>query len=178
MLKFTTVVSGVLLSASSWAADGSAIALTPEDIEAHRSSMFTSADTDGDGLISPEEFTAHHPARPPTGRRHGHSSASGGGRERHGGRYATPVSSFMELDDEIFSQLDKDGDGTLSRAEFSSDALAAARRELFKATLFERLDADGDGYLTPSEFPPSQANVRHGKHGVRTTHDQFRQGAH
>jgi Ca2+-binding EF-hand superfamily protein len=60
------------------------------------------------------------------------------------------------LDDALFAALDIDGDGTLSRTEFSHEALSSARRDQMKARMFERLDENADGYLSPTEFPPGR----------------------
>jgi arylsulfatase A-like enzyme len=50
---------------------------------------------------------------------------------------------------ELFKKLDRDGDGKLSRAEFS-----AARGTADAAEWFARRDADGDGFISRAEFLP------------------------
>jgi hypothetical protein len=50
---------------------------------------------------------------------------------------------------ELFKKLDKDGDGKLSRAEFS-----VSRAPADAAEWFARRDADGDGFISRAEFLP------------------------
>lgn len=49
-----------------------------------------------------------------------------------------------------FSELDKDGDGQLSRTEVAQNAELAAQ--------FSTIDADGDGYLSETEAESAQMN--------------------
>jgi Ca2+-binding EF-hand superfamily protein len=49
----------------------------------------------------------------------------------------------------LFKELDVDGDGKLSKAEFSAGRSAADAAEWFA-----RRDADGDGFISREEFLP------------------------
>lgn len=103
---------------------------------------FDRVDTDGDGLISLDEFVdgAHRRGGPggahgPEGRE-GPDSA-GAGRGRGAGHGPSPGGECG------LARFDADGDGTLSDDE--RDAMVAAR--------FAELDADGDGFLSSDERP-------------------------
>lgn len=123
------------------------------EAEAHRAEIFAGLDSDGDGRISTEEFAA---AEVPRGFRHGmkppHPMAHERGRDEPD--EARREARMTARDDALFAALDTDGNGTLSRAEFSHQAMARAMTEGMQHRLFERADADGDGYLSPEEFPP------------------------
>ena len=56
------------------------------------------------------------------------------------------VEDLTAMRDNRFAELDTDGDGSVSQAEFV--AAAAARAEERAAEQFARLDADGDGVLS------------------------------
>ena len=114
-----------------------------EDIEAHRTEVFTRVDGNGDGLISAEEFSSADLRR----------EDRPAGSMKHRPRPGHPFAS-AELDDALYAALDANGDGVLSRAEFSTGAMADARRMLMQEHAFARMDRDADGYLTPDEFPP------------------------
>ncbi len=123
-------------------------------IEAKRASVFAEADSNGDGLISEGEFMAFEPAREHHFPRGPHGMAPG---MRPGGPPddESRAERMTAMDDALFAALDSNGDGTLSRSEFSHSALMAARQSQMKQGMFERLDEDGDGYLSPAEFPPA-----------------------
>ena len=127
--------------------------ITVEERDAHRAEIFALVDTNGDGLISSEEFAAADlPARP-----------RGPQQSRWGGRYqgaqgsnghARQNGAMAAMEEDLFLALDADADGVISRDEFSAAAMGEARRAARKSRFFARADADGDGYLSPEEFPP------------------------
>jgi Ca2+-binding EF-hand superfamily protein len=62
----------------------------------------------------------------------------------------------LAYSDDLFDQLDSDGNDSLSRDEYSAASRRAAREAVGKQRMFERLDVDDDGVLTIDEFPPSR----------------------
>jgi Ca2+-binding EF-hand superfamily protein len=143
------------------------------ELEARAAESFASADSNGDGLVSAEEFAVME--RP--------DRRSGGARQRPG-RYGSADELSEEQRstrrrahaDDLFDELDSDGDGLLSRAEYSAANQRAARQSLGRQRAFERLDADADGVLTIDEFPPSRL-VRLDTDGDGTiTAEELRQG--
>ena len=127
--------------------------ISVEELEAHRAEIFARVDSNGDGLISAEEFAAAEMPKRPRGGHH----------KRNGGSYRGSPSeeaiserheAMAAMEEDLFHALDVDGDGVISREEFSRQAIREARQAAMKTRLFERSDTDGDGYLSPDEFPP------------------------
>ena len=124
-----------------------------EELEARRAEIFARVDSNGDGLISAEEFTAAEMPKHPRG---------GPNRRKGGGHHGSPSEeatsrrheAMAAMEEDLFHALDADADGVISRDEFSSAALRDARRTTMISRMFERADTDGDGYLSPDEFPP------------------------
>lgn len=131
--------------------------------------IFERRDTDGDGMISVAEHEAPRalPGRMVRGPR--------GARPERPNRPERPEidreaviacvrETIADYDpqlerplDEIFANVDTDGDGMLSLAEVSSALQARAH------DLFARIDSDGDGYITEDEVAEhfaEQLNVR------------------
>lgn len=128
---------------------GDRFPISVEEAEAHRAEIFAGMDSNGDGLISADEFAA---AEGPRDHKHGRKPPLPLG---HGPDRKPPSETELAaMEDELFEALDTDGNGTLSRSEFSHRAMAEARSESMKSRFFERADANGDGYLSPEEFPP------------------------
>ncbi len=98
-------------------------------------SVFTATDTNGDAVISRDEFAKHEPRR--MGRKH----------RRHHAPADAP-----ETNAALFQALDSDGNGQLSSVEF--EQLRTKARELRKNAAFDRMDANADGVLDADEFPP------------------------
>ncbi|MBL6852622.1 MAG: EF-hand domain-containing protein [Alphaproteobacteria bacterium] len=61
---------------------------------------------------------------------------------------------YREMNDRMFKRLDKDGDGTLTLAEFAAPALK----------LFARLDRNNDGVITADEMKPHFRGLGGGRH--------------
>lgn len=109
-----------------------------QEFEAAGAARFATLDADGDGRISAEEFAAGRrgPARAA-------ADQASGPRDEH---RAARMQQFRE---QRFASMDTDGDGYISRAEF--DAPRAAR--------FSALDANGDGVI--------DADEQAARHGMR-----------
>lgn len=130
--------------------------LSVAEIQARGISVFAEADSDGDGLISIDEFTTARAESEMPGRWHGpgergphlrqHADSRGGHANRHAEMRA-------EMEDEMFSQLDSNDDGVLSRDEFRRENHQEARKALMMRRMFSHLDQNDDGVLTPEEFP-------------------------
>lgn len=114
-------------------ADLQAKAQQAGETDSHFSRMLedlTAADTDGDGIVSRDEFEQMAPPPPPP-----------------------PQSS--EMRQELFDALDFDEDGQINLAELLSKAEEAGATDSRFLELLEQLtaaDADGDGIVTRDEF--------------------------
>ncbi|MEZ5357262.1 MAG: EF-hand domain-containing protein [Candidatus Zixiibacteriota bacterium] len=123
--------------------------LTAQSQEAGKSDEFmsrmiedlTAADTNGDGMVSFEEFEQMPPPPPPPD-----------GAPPPGGGDLT----------ELFNQLDADGDGQIDLAELQSQLESSETSDSRMADLIERLsaaDTNGDGLVSQTEF--KQAAMAH-----------------
>jgi Ca2+-binding EF-hand superfamily protein len=54
-----------------------------------------------------------------------------------------------------FRELDRDGDGSVSREEFEAGPFVQKMPEEQRRAMFDRLDADGDGGVSPTELRES-----------------------
>jgi len=61
----------------------------------------------------------------------------------------------------LFSQLDADGDGTISQSEFENALGKAGVATSSADSLFSRLDANGDGSVSQSEMAKAHGGHRH-----------------
>lgn len=118
------------------------------EVEKRVEERFQALDTDGNGEISPEEYAAA-PAVGRHGFHHGMHRKGPADRERPKPDHRAQ----HEFDEGAFDRLDTNGDGLLSREEFDSEKLRAARRAEMRERLFARLDADGSGGLSRDELP-------------------------
>ena len=139
------------------------------ELEAHAAEAFAGADTDSDGLVTPEEFAAMERPKRRQGGHHARRNTDEQTSEQRSARR-------QAHSDQLFDQLDSDGDDFLSRDEYSAENQRAARKSLGSQRMFERLDADDDGVLTLDEFPPSRmARLDIDGDGTITT-EELRQG--
>ncbi len=97
--------------------------ISKEEMRAGTDKIFAEADTNKDGFVSKEEMEAHHKAM--------HDKMRGAMRDR------------MQ---ERWKAADKDGDGSLSKAEVDAAKMTHLSRD------FDKLDKNKDGKLTPDEI--------------------------
>jgi len=116
---------------------GARLPISLEKMQARSNAAFESADSDGDRLITAEEFDAAELPRRPR-----HRPMGKAWRDRDPGG----------MDDELLDALDSDGDGYLSREEASPKHRRATRESLMKQRAFSQLDADDSGTVTQIEF--------------------------
>jgi Ca2+-binding EF-hand superfamily protein len=153
---------GVSALAQSHSAHGGDITIA--DVEAKHAERVKEIDTDGNGLISQAEFLAAREGRrggpgfhgPHRGSHHEGLRMGGPGRG-HPGMHA-PMGPALDIDpealeDAVFTELDADRNGALSRAEFSREKVDAARGKAFRMAMFAELDANDDGSLSRDEMP-------------------------
>ena len=134
--------------------------LSVAEIQGRGASVFAEADGNGDGLISIEEFTTARAESEMSGRWHGpgenrfRHQRDADSRGDHADRHADMRADMhADMEDEMFTQLDANEDGVLSRDEFRRDNHEEARKALMMRRMFSHLDQNDDGVLTPEEFP-------------------------
>ena len=143
------------------------------ELQAVEEKRFAAADTDGDGLVSAEEFATVDPRQFSAGMRIQVDRGARQGRAAGDGRQGPGRDSFRqrmeqrraEIEERLaehekrrqkartrdFETADTDGDGQLSPGEYSDmpETVRATRQR----EMFARLDENDDGVLTPEEFP-------------------------
>lgn len=143
------------------------------ELQVAEEERFAAADTDGDGLVSAEEFATVDPRQFSAGMRM--QGDRGGWQRRAAGdgrrgpdreavrqrmeqrraaiekRLAEHEKRRQEARTRDFETADADGDGQLSPDEYGD--MPATLRATRQREMFARLDENGDGQLTPEEFP-------------------------
>lgn len=117
--------------------------LSLQEFQAAGEARFASLDADGDGRVSAEEFAAGRrgPGRAEAGR-------ADGPRAEH------RAERMQQVREQRFASLDADGDGYINRAEFDQQHLAR----------FNALDANGNAVIDADERP-ARRGMRDGKRG-------------
>ena len=139
-LTVAACITGAALAASVFADDNRpGFPIVLEELRAAEEARFTAADSDGDGLVSSDEFSASNRDRGWRGA--GVPGFRGGERRDNNAR----------LQRRVFTAADADGNGELSQDEFQN--LPKAARKIEEGRMFQRLDRNEDGFLTPEEFP-------------------------
>ncbi|MDI1448288.1 EF-hand domain-containing protein [Polyangium sp. 6x1] len=124
--------------------------------------VFFRADADGDGVVSTDEAREASASMPALSRALGAVMGQMTGESldafeaRLGVDFGASISAAQAHEataravDALFSTVDQDGDGGISRRELHEGAAAFAARMATSA--FEKADANGDGTLDASEF--------------------------
>jgi len=139
----------------------------PSSSDDSSSDLFSSLDTDGDGVVSQEEFVAARPSDVSEEQAtnlfnsfdtEGSGSLTADQLQEAMSRNSPPMgagspprsSSDDSLSDQ-FSSLDTDGDGVISQEEFAAGRPDDVSKEQATA-LFQSLDTDGVGSITKDQF--------------------------
>ncbi len=168
--------SAALCAAIAVAAGNAAVAgerpefpLSVAEARERAEARFQTLDTDGSGELSEAEFAAaaegdrwdrhafRHRLEHDRKHRGGPGGAQGGpdGRDDRGAD--ADGTDHDDAEAAVFDRLDADGDGQLSREEFTPEKRHQARRTVHQARVFERLDTDDSGGLSRAELPdPSE----------------------
>ena len=161
------LVVGAAVAANVFAQSRPATPIDVSEAKAKEEARFKAIDTDGDGVVSADEFAATNPRElfaslrpggergPREARRRAAGERRSAQRDRVRGakerRKAEQGERQRTARREAFETADTDDDGQLSTEEYE-DMPAAVEAERRRA-MFARLDANGDGSLTPEEFP-------------------------
>ena len=112
-----------------------------EEFRTPRGRRFEEADLDGDGIVTQAEMTQHHEAR---------------AAEHEKERLAKRDKKMARLN-EHFAELDLNGDGGVTAEEA-------------KQAIFNRLDKNGDGYISADEAKPHRDRM-HDRRRHHKRHD-------
>lgn len=119
-----------------------------------RKEMFKEMDVDGNGQISASEFENFKPKRPDSDKKEG---KKGNKMKKGAGKDMRNMSA-----EDLFAELDKDGDGTVSKEEFKAHRKGGKgrdgkpcdmpRKRMNAEEVFAKIDADGNEVITLTEM--------------------------
>lgn len=139
MITVTTLTAAAVLAIP--------VLLSAQPEERPGAEHFASADTNGDGLLSLDEFLEASASRLASVDTNADGVVSSDELESAGGRFAARAASHR------MERADTDGDGQLSRDELESA----------HALHFERADGDGDGFVSMAEMREARRGHRSGR---------------
>ena len=137
--------------------------ISKEEFAARQDALFTEIDKDKDGSITPkemrdyrqakmEEFRAAHPrperedAKGPDGKKGGPEHADRDGKRHEGRKHEARMEGGKGRHGKMngmFAMVDTDGNGQISKAEFTTAG----------EKLFARLDKNNDGFISIDDMP-------------------------
>ena len=162
---FRTLITGgaaLLIAGTVHAApDTDRFPINLSEIQEKSAKRFSQADSNGDGGVSLTEFEAlDMPGKGRMGKQHRKRMQQHIGKGQHkGARRGQHQQMRQAIEEEMFSILDTDGDGQLSRAEHAAGNQRESRKLAMKRATFKRFDKNGDGSLSKSEMPDPGARL-------------------
>ncbi len=158
---------GVVISALAFAAPGQdRFPISIAEVESRTAEHFAKIDADESGSVDLSEFEqarpnrgqkqGEHRARHVDGPKHGYSARPRQDGERHAQKQALRQAAAEEM----FTLMDTDGDGVISKEEHQNADWRKNRALAQKRAMFKQLDKDQDALLTPEEMPDPAERLR------------------
>jgi Ca2+-binding EF-hand superfamily protein len=163
-LPMLLAAMSICLTGVAWAAPATdRFPISIAELQAKAAKRFAEIDSDQSGNIDATEFEAANMRRHHPDEKRGERQRHGAGHRKHhrdgatGDGHRAEMQAAMQTD--LFNILDTDGDGNLSRAEFTANNQHKARQQAHEQAVFKGLDRDGDNLLSADEFPRSLARL-------------------
>jgi Ca2+-binding EF-hand superfamily protein len=139
--------------------DGERFPVSIADVESKAAERFASLDVDKSGAIDLAEFeAAKHKQRGERSPRHDaprHPKV-----RKHMGSHGQRQAMRAAIEEEMFTIIDSNGDGMISKTEHQNSKPRETRALARKRAMFKQLDQDQDQLLTLSEMPNPAERLR------------------